>query len=388
MQLGRRGFIATMGALAGAKLANAASFAGQDYEEHVDPKQPNGDRFRKVNEIVSAEYAREGVASVTVGIVNGADLIWSKSYGLARIEDQQAAKVDNIYRIGSITKQFTAIGFLQLVHTGTLHLTDPVEKYVPEIDAVLGRPSYSPPITLVQLATHTSGLDREPADANVYTAGPVKNWDQTLFTALKHTKYLYEPGTRQSYSNVGYAVLGVAVGRAAGLPYITYARQNILDPLGLKNTQYELDSALLPRLAHGYDDHDGKPDGADSARELQTGRGYKVPNGALFTTVEDLSKFVSFELGHGPKTLLDAAFYEDIHKRIFSDDESLGGGYGIGFQLIRRNNLILAGHSGSVAGYTAGAYYNKKASVGIVYLRNYGRPLRTSALFDIAEVFV
>lgn len=388
MQLGRRGFIATMGALAGAKLAKAASFSSQDQAKPADARQPSGDRFRKVDEIISAEYARDGVASITVGLVDGADLVWSKSYGLARIEDQQAANVDNIYRIGSITKQFTAIGFLQLVQKGTLHLTDPVEKYVPEISVVSGRPSYSPPITLVQLATHTSGLDREPADANVYTAGPVKNWEQTLFTALKHTKYLYEPGTRQSYSNLGYAILGVAVGRAAGLPYITYAKQNILDPLGLKNTQFELDSVLLPRLTHGYEDHNGKPDGADSARELQTGRGYKVPNGALFTTVEDLSKFVSFELGHDPKALLDAAFYEDIHKRIFSDDENLGGGYGIGFQLIRRSNLILAGHSGSVAGYTAGAYYNKKASLGIIYLRNYGRPLRTSALFDIAEVFV
>jgi CubicO group peptidase (beta-lactamase class C family) len=377
-----------MGALAGAKLVNADPLGGQDQAKPVDARQPSGDRFKKVDEIVSAEFAREGAASITVGIVNGADLVWSKSYGLAKVEDNQAANVSNIYRIGSITKQFTAIGFLQLVQKGTLHLTDPVEKYVPEINVVSGRPTYSPPITLIQLATHTSGLDREPADANVYTAGPVKDWEQTLFTALKHTKYLYEPGTRQSYSNLGYAVLGVAVGRAAGLPYITYAKQNILDPLGLKDTQFELDSVLLPRLAHGYDDHDGKTDGADSARELQTGRGYKVPNGALFTTVEDLSKFVSFELGHGPKTLLDASFYEDIHKRIFADDENLDGGYGIGFQLIRRNNLILDGHGGSVAGYTAGAYYNKKASFGIVYLRNYGRPLRTNSLFDIAEVFV
>ena len=388
MQIGRRNFLVTMGLVTGATFAKATP--KEDYalaQEAASISAPS-DRFKKVDEIVGAEFAKEPLASISVGIVQGADLVWTKSYGQANIEEKQAATENHIYRIGSITKQFTAIAFLQLVQKGVIHLTDPVEKYFPEINTVQGKSSWSQPITLLQLATHTSGLDREPGNPEVYTAGAVKDWDKTLIAGLAHTKYLYEPGARQSYSNVGYSALGAALGRASGQSYIKYVTENILQPLGLKDTQFELDPSLTPRLAHGSETRDGKADRTVPDRELVTGRGYKVPNGALFTTIADLGKFVSFELGHGPKTLVDYAFYEDNQKRIYASDESLHGGYGLGFGLNRRGNIVLAGHGGSVAGYTAGAYFHKKSSLGIVFLRNSGRGLGNGALFDIAEALI
>jgi CubicO group peptidase (beta-lactamase class C family) len=388
MTIGRREFLVTMGAMAGASLVKASPAIPGAQEQNTGSNPPAQNRFKKVDEIVAAEFSKEPLGSITAGIVQGPELVWKKSYGLADIEEKRPASADRIYRIGSITKQFTAIALLQLNQKGAVHLTDPVEKYVPEIASVQGRSPWSPPITLLQLGTHTSGLDREPGDVDVYTSGAVKDWEKTLIAALGHTKYLYEPGTRQSYSNIGYAVLGLALGRAASQSYTQYVTNKIIRPLGLKDTSFELDSSLLPRLARGYETKDGKADRTVPDRELVTGRGYKVPNGALFTTIADLGKFVSFELGHGPKDLVDATLYEENQKHIYASDDGLHSGYGLGFGSSRRENIVLLGHGGSVAGYTAGAYFHKRSSSGIVFLRNSGRGLGNGALFDIAEAII
>jgi len=123
---------------------------------------------------------------------------------------------DTIYRIGSITKQFTAVMLLQSVAQGKVHLSDPVEKFYPEVKEVAGKYTAAPPITLIQLATHHAGLSEEPDEDGRFTTGPVSQWEQTLITALPKLKYEQEPGTRFIYSNIGYAILGAALSRAAG----------------------------------------------------------------------------------------------------------------------------------------------------------------------------
>jgi CubicO group peptidase (beta-lactamase class C family) len=116
----------------------------------------------------------------------------------------------------------------QLAESGKVRLSDPVEKYFPDVKAVRDRFPDAPPITLVQLATHTSGLGREPDDLPTYLKGPVSDWEKVLIAALPHTRYEFEPGTRWSYSNIGYAILGASLGRAIGQPYTEYVRERIL----------------------------------------------------------------------------------------------------------------------------------------------------------------
>jgi hypothetical protein len=159
-------------------------------------------RCAGIDTMMAAEFAKHPSASVTVGVVAGKDLIWTKSYGNADMENKIPADKDTIYRIGSITKMFTALMLEQLVDAGKVHLSDPVEKYFPEIKLVQVRFPDAPPITLVQLAKHTSGMDREPADMEKYVQGPVSEWEKTLIAALPHTGYEVEPGTRFSYSNI------------------------------------------------------------------------------------------------------------------------------------------------------------------------------------------
>jgi CubicO group peptidase (beta-lactamase class C family) len=310
-------------------------------------------------------------ASFTIGLVQKSGLVWSKSYGYADVESKRPANADSVYRIGSITKQFTALMLLQLVHDGKVHLSDPVEKYFPEIHQVQGEYKNAPPITLVQLATHTAGLDREPANMETYVKGPVSDWEKILISALPHTKYLYEPGTRFSYSNIGYAILGATLSRAAKQPYTEYVKQRILLPLGMTHSDFELTPALEPHMTTGYDrDENNKIHPETAAQEHKAGRGYKVPNGALYTTVGDMAKFVAFELHGGPESVLPNKELEENARRLVASNPGLQFGYGIGFLIQRKEDRELIGHSGAVAGYLAAAYYRPDANTGIIVLHN------------------
>lgn len=314
-------------------------------------------------------------ASFSIGIATKDGLVWSKAYGLANIENKVPATPESVYRIGSITKQFTAVMLLQLVHDGKVHLSDPVEKYFPEINLVTGRFPGAPPITLMQLATHTAGLSREPENTDTYVTGPVSEWEKTLIAALPHVRYELEPGTHFSYSNIGYAILGATLSRAAKQPYTDYVREKILLPLGMAHSDFEATPAIRKTLATGYIyNDDKKPDSAMAETELKTGRGYKVPNGALFSTVGDLARFEQFEMRNGPETVLPHKDLTENYGRLVASDASFGGGYGVGFSVetvaTPDARAVFIGHDGGVAGYVSSAHFEARSNVGIVILHN------------------
>jgi CubicO group peptidase (beta-lactamase class C family) len=329
-------------------------------------------KLPEIDSMISAELARRPVGSVTAGVVDGKELIWSKSYGDADMEKKIPADKDTVYRIGSITKMFTALMLEQLVEAGKVHLSDPVEKYFPEIKSVQGRFPDAPPITLIQLATHTSGLGREPDDADTYVTGAVADWEKTLIAALPHTHYIYEPGTRYSYSNIGYAILGAALSRAAREPYTEYVPKHILQPLGMTHSALERNSAMLPHLAKGYVVMGPKEvDSETPQRENETGRGYKVPNGAMYTTVGDLAHFASFLLDQGPESVLKTSTLKAFQtETIVPADVGLTNGYGIGFSVARRDDYVAFAHGGAVAGYTAMLIINRAKGIGVIVLAN------------------
>lgn len=327
--------------------------------------------LERVEQLAAAEFAKDPRGSLTIGVVSRDSLVWSKSYGQADVEKKIAATPESVYRIGSITKQFTGLMLLQLAEKQKVRLTDPVEKYLPEINRIQGREAGWPAVTLVQLATMTSGIGREPEDLPTFLVGPVSSWEQTTVKALERTRYAHEPGTRYLYSNIGYAALGAALARAAGRPYTDYVRDEILKPLDMTQSTFERTPQIAPLLAKGYTIREGQLDGAAPERE-HAGRGYKVPNGALYTTVSDLAKFLAFELGHGSPNVLSVKARDDNYARVFSATGTLNSGYGIGFQTTRRGTMVAIGHGGSVAGYNAAAHVHRPSQTGVIVLRNVG----------------
>lgn len=327
-------------------------------------------KLAQIDSTTAAAFDKNPVGSVTIGIVSGTQLIWTKSYGNADMQKHLAANKDTVYRIGSITKMFTALMLEQLADAGKVHFSDPVEKYLPEVNKVGGRYPGASPITLIELATHTSGLAQEPDDTEKYVQGPVADWEKTLISALPKLHYEFEPGTHYSYSNIGYAILGASLARAAGDSYLDYLPKHIFQPLGMTSSALVLTPAIEAHLAAGYQMENGKIDAETPLRE-HAGRGYKVPNGAMYTTVGDLAKFASFLLGHGPETVLETSKLQAFQNQFEVVSSSrLNDGYGMGFSLERRDNYIALGHGGAVAGYQAAIYVNEEADIGAIVLVN------------------
>jgi CubicO group peptidase (beta-lactamase class C family) len=318
---------------------------------------------------IADDFARDGIGGLSLGVVSGKQLIWSRHYGYAEAETKRVPTNDTAYRVGSITKQFTALALLQLVEQGKMRLTDPIEKYVPEIRQVKSAPAGTPPITLLQVSTMHAGLSREPSCQN-HSVGPVSAWQRIVLECLPQTTYANEPGTTYLYSNIGYASLGLAIERAGGQPFVEQVTQRILRPLGMSRSGMEPTPALRTDLAHGYQRaQNGSASRANADRELD-GRGYRVPNGALFSTLNDLARFVAWELGEGPDGLLKKDTQDANYARAFFAGPAMTSGYGVGFQIGRRGDVVMLGHGGSTAGYHSSALVHRPSKLGVIVLRN------------------
>jgi len=327
--------------------------------------------LRAVDSMAGAEFARDSIASLTIGVVTSQGLVWTKSYGFGDMATHRLADRQSVYRIGSVTKMFTALMLQQLVGAGKIRLTDPVERYYPEIREVRGYAKLAAPITVLQLATMTSGLAREPKQEGPFWTGPVSSWDSTLHTALPHTEFELAPGTRFQYSNIGYAILGATLGRAAGVPYVTWETEHVLDPLGMRHTAFEIDARIVQDLTRGYDvAPNGRVEGRQAATEAITGRGYKVPNGALFTTVDDLSAFLVLQLGHGPESVASRARLDSIYHAFLKPDGTPTAPYGLGFSIEQHGHSVWFGHGGGVAGFTSFMLFDRERQLGVIVLRN------------------
>lgn len=347
-----------------------AAILGSSAECWASPARPV-QGLAAVDSLVSAEFAKDSTGSITVGVISGSQLVWTRSVGFADMKTRRLADRNTVYRIGSITKPFTAVMLMQLVAAEKLRLSDPVERYLPEVKKIASRPQGAQPFTFMQLATMTAGLAREPDEAGPFWTGPASDWEKQLLLALPHTRYLSPPGTAYSYSNIGYATLGAALARVARQSYVEWERSRVLEPLGMRRTRFELDSTIEADLAVGYQvQGDGALDDQTSSQEVRNGRGYKVPNGAIFTTVDDLARFVSFELGCGPDSVLPRPILADAFDGLVATDASLETGYGLGFMAMRRGDYAFVGHNGGVAGYFAAMYYDRNTQLGVVLFRN------------------
>lgn len=317
---------------------------------------------------LAAEFRKDGIGGASIGVVSGARMAWTGNYGFADMEAKRAPTSDTVYRIGSITKQFTALALLRQVEAGTMRLTDPLEQYVPEVKALANRRDGWPAPTLLQVATMMSGIAREPMCPG-HSIGPVSTWQQKVLSCLPATAYAHAPGTQYLYSNIGYAALGLAVERAGGKPFTDQVIDGIVTPLRMTRTGWEPVGALRSDLAHGYTRRDGRPDRTQPDRELD-GRGYRVPNGNLFSTVNDLARFVMWETGTLDAPVIRRETQMFNYARTHSANGAMTSGYGLGFTVTRRGDLVALGHGGSTAGYRASALFDPRTRTGVVVLRN------------------
>ncbi|MGB1656905.1 MAG: serine hydrolase domain-containing protein, partial [Longimicrobiales bacterium] len=200
--------------------------------------------------------------------------------------------------------------------------------------------------------------------------GPIKEWESRILQSIPRTAFDSIPGARYQYSNIGFGMLGLALSRAAERPFIDLVEEKIFVPLGMTGSSFIVEGGELePRLAQGYAVRDGTVSGEAPARE-HAGRGYKVPNGGVYSTVADLGRFLGAIAGVPGLRILDESSRAEMVRIQTPEDPQRG--YGLGFTLaIDDDGNRLVAHGGSVAGYNAYMVVDPDHRVGVVLLRNY-----------------
>jgi len=311
---------------------------------------------------INADLIKDNLhGGISAAIVKNDRVDWSGAFGYAKRGKDIPATTGSIYRIGSITKTFTATLLMLLVEDGKLKLDDLVENYLPEIKNLQGYDA-NHKITFRQLASHTSGLNREP-DMKDFDVGPLEQWEEKLLSCIPHTSFNSKPGEQFLYSNIGYALMGLAISRAAGVPYMQLVQQRILAPLHMNDTFFALPNDKMSRLAEGIANNGANVNTARPLAELK-GRGYKVPNGGIYTTPNDLAKFVMSLMGK--PSLLTAK----SRKQMLIIPPG-GNNYGFGIGIFNTPTLKAIGHNGGVPGYTATYYIEQDSGYAVIMMRNY-----------------
>jgi len=271
---------------------------------------------------VAAELCvKQRPPGLSVAVLKPSENVWSEGFGMADIETRSPANADTIYPWFSMTKLVTATAVLQLADRGKLELDTPVTSLVPEFPGRGGGGR----VTIRHLLSHSAGLANPIPIAWVRLAeAPAE--DLHAFTArllAKHSRLRATPGARASYSNLGYLVLGEVIQAVSGLPYTEYVRGQILEPLGMRSTDFVYREDMARRAATGYHPRFNistpllrlmTPAGIFDHR---VGRFWSLsrfcvqgaPYGALIGTVTDAARFLHLHVdpGRNPSVLSEAA---------------------------------------------------------------------------------
>lgn len=254
------------------------------------------------------------------------------------------------FRLGSLTKQFTATAILQLMEQGQLALDDEIAQHYPEApDAWRG-------VTLLHLLTHTSGIPS-------YTSIPgffqrmrhVERTPREIIALTENMPLDFEPGTQFKYCNGGYVILGQVIEDLSGLTYENYVRENILFPLGLSNTGYEHHEPIVPERAQGYRLRDGK---VEHAAYLAMSLPYAA--GSIYSTVDDL---LAWQRALASAKPVGAASID----LMFRDH---GHGYGFGWGIQRQFSRRQFVHAGGINGFSVQLSHYPDEDLTIIVLAN------------------
>ncbi len=303
---------------------------------------------------LAAAQAAERLPSVSAAVFRGGDVLWQEALGLADVETAVPATPDTQYRIGSITKTFTAVGVLQLRDAGELSLDDPLTEHLPES-------AHAP--TLGRMLAHASGLQREP---------PGEIWEtlvapsrEELLAGTADAEQVLEPGSWWHYSNLAFALLGEVVARKHGGTWEDALRERILDPLGLARTT----PAAAAPAASGYF-VEPYSDAVQLEPELDLGGAGAL--GRLWSTTGDLARWGAFLAAGDDRVLAPSTLEEMAQARVMVDHSGWTLAWGTGLELYRRGETVFVGHGGAMPGHLAALVVHRASGTGAAVLTNTG----------------
>ena len=311
-----------------------------------------------IQQLIEHELREKQLPGFSIALVDGQQIVWAQGFGFADPDHKTLATAETVYRLGSVSKLYTAVGVMQQVERGHLNLDAPVSEYLPEFHPAN---PFRNPITLRELMSHRAGLVREPPVGSYFDNSEPKLAD--VVNSLNATQLVYEPGTHTKYSNAGDAVSGRVLEVVTKQPYAQYLQDSVLRPLQLNQSAFLPLPSVRAKLAKGYMwTYDG---GTFAAPTFELGTG---PAGNLYSTVLDQAKFLSwlFSGGRGANALVLKP--ETLAQMLAP--QSAGSAYGLGFALLNVDGIKMVGHRGGVYGFSSEVLAIPEEKLGVVAITN------------------
>lgn len=319
---------------------------------------------------VEAIMRRWDTPGVVIAVIKNGKTLYRHAYGLRNVEARLPMTLNTSVEIGSITKQFTAAAILQLKEKGKLDIDDKLSKYLPDVQ-------HADSVTLRQLMAHTSGMPEYLTGPDLPEAATRQVTFDMLMKRIAGKPLDFDPGTRWSYSNTGYILLGKVIEAVSGEKYDAYVRSHLLAPAGMMQTTTVAGEPRVENMARGYQRVDGK---LVAAPTIADSFGWSAGN--LVSTVEDLEKWnLALTEGH----IVDPDDYALMTSPV---DISQGKAkYGLGFFVDEVEGEKRIGHTGGSFGFTTANEYFPSQKLRIIAFTNNGSSpeageIITSALFN------
>ncbi|QYG00395.1 MULTISPECIES: serine hydrolase [Massilia] len=308
----------------------------------------------KLDALFKPQYKAEDPGA-TVIVVKDGKTVFRKAYGAADVAAKTPLTPGTVLRLGSITKQFTAVAILMLAEEGKLALNDPITRFFPDY------PTGGKVITVEHLLTHTSGIVSYTGKSG-YVSTMAKDFTVAqMIDGFRNDPLEFEPGTQFRYNNSGYFLLGAIIERVSGTSYASFLEQRIFTPLGMKDTAYEgVERSNAPR-AIGYS---AQEKGFAPAQPLSMSQPYAA--GALVSTVDDLAKWDA-AIASG-KLLKPASWKMAFTPYQLTPEKSTGYGYGWGVGTLQGTPVIE--HGGGINGFSTYALRLPEKKIFVAVLGN------------------
>ena len=312
--------------------------------------------IEELQQRIQSVLDREGIPGVGIALVGRDGPIWIGGVGVADVATRRPVDGNTVFRVGSITKSIVGLGAMRLAEQGKLSLDRPIAELMPDA-GIVNR--WQAPVTLAQCLEHTAGLD--DMHFNELFADDDAMSPAAALAINNHARVIrWEPGTRNSYSNVGYTLAARAIEIASGQPFDAYLKQEVLVPLGMSEADFRRTPSLAARLATGYGDRGRVAEFRPIAH-----RGA----GALLASPSDLAKLVQFWIVRDTRVVSAAGLERIEHARTLpyrgTDLEYGLGNYGDTSQPARGR-----GHDGGIDGFLSSLRYFPDLGVGYVMLLN------------------
>lgn len=308
----------------------------------------------RVDKMLSDQYKADGPGAAALIAKNG-KVIYRKAVGKANLELDVNMKPENVFELGSITKQFTAVAVLMLMEQGKLALDDDITKYIP------GYPTKGKPINIHHLLNHTSGIKSYTDMKSFIKHARTDMTPAELIDVFKNEPMDFDPGTDWHYNNSGYILLGYIIEKVSGKTYAEFIDQHIFKKLGMRHSFYGSKKALIPLRASGYQPAEK---GYNNADYLSMSLPYAA--GSLMSTVDDM--LLWNEAIHN-NTLIT----KESRQKAFTNHPLSNGKlsyYGYGWQPNEINGTPCIEHGGGIFGYTTMGIYIPGENVYVIVLTN------------------